>query len=591
MLNTPKHSPRFFLGVSPWLLISLFTVLVCAIVWLAVRNIEREREHITQNFLDRADALIWALEAGTRTGIGLGEDAKLLQPFVIETAQQRGILYIAIIDAKGQILAHSNFGEVGKIISPEKLPSIEPPKMVSWHARKSSDHGVFEVFREFSPAPGYYHNPRENHNTGHGHRGRMNNENYIAEYSTPVSAIPRSFALIGFDQKPYEEMYISERLSNLMTALVVAMLSIGGIISLFWVHSHQRSKRLLKDTRALASEVVTNLPAGLITCEPDGKIGIINETALSMLRMNKQHAIGESIHVIQGLNWQTFINTLAQNKKIIEQEVEFTISGKSTPISLSASQIRDEDGLFLGHLFILRDISEMKQLHSEARRNDRLAALGSLAAGVAHEIRNPLSSIKGLATFLATRMASAEPEEEMARAMITEVDRLNQVVSQLLEFAKPSTLKFIDTNINEVILRALRLADADIQAKKIHVDFTEDENFPFVPICMERFTQALLNLFLNAIQASEQGGKLKIGVAARDKENAFSVRIEDNGRGMAQETLSSIFTPYFTTKASGTGLGLAIVHQIIEGHGGEILVESKLGEGSIFTLILPMKRK
>ncbi|MDR0577337.1 MAG: PAS domain S-box protein [Candidatus Accumulibacter sp.] len=578
---------RLLFGFSPRLVVGFSAILALAIALFAWRNTEREREHITQNFLDRADALVWALEAATRTEISLGEGVRILQKFVMETARRRGILYIAIVDEDGRVLAHSNPQEVGKILPRQRLPSAEPPKDVAWHTVQGSDSHAFEVYREFSPAPGYHHSPLDFHDDFHENRhthGKNGERDDQSEHA------PHSFAMIGFDNRPYEAILASDRFNNSMAAAVAVILALGSSFSLFWAEGYRRSRRLLKDTRALASEVVTNLPVGLITCDPRGVMGMTNETALAMLRMSRETVAGTPMDAVPGLDWKGIITTLSRNKKIIEHEMEFRVNGDVTPVSVSASQIRDEDGLFLGHLFILRDISEMKRLQAEARRNDKLAALGNLAAGVAHEIRNPLSSIKGIATFLAARVRSSEPEEEAAKTMISEADRLNRVVSQLLEFAKPGVMKLADANINEVVARALRLAGADIRAKKIHVVFDEDETLPRIPMNAERFTQALLNLFLNAVQAMKPGGTLEISIRPRDEENMCVLCVRDDGEGMSQEVLASIFTPYFTTKASGTGLGLAIVHQIIEGHGGGISVKSAPGSGSAFTLSIPMRR-
>ncbi|MDR2488006.1 MAG: PAS domain S-box protein [Desulfovibrio sp.] len=577
------YSRKLLFGFSPWLIAGLSAVFALAIVLLALRNSEREREYVTRNFLDRADALIWALEAATKTGIALGGEANILQPFVMAAARRQGLLYIAVVDAEGQVLAHSNPREVGKLLPEKALPSVKALKEVAWRIIRGTDGAVFEAYRSFSPAPGYRHCVSCSREKGHREDRRA---------SGPAERFfPRSIALIGFDSEPYEAILARERFSNLATAFVAAALAIGSSFSLFWADGWHRSRRLLKDTRALASEVVSSLPVGFITCEPGGAIGMVNDAALAMLRMDRVKVAGASIHAVPGLDWEGLIADLARNEKMIEREMAFKAHDAVTPVSVSASRIRNEDGLFLGHLFILRDVSEMKRLQAESRRNDKLAALGSLAAGVAHEIRNPLSSIKGLATFLLAKTRASEAEAEAAKSMIAEVDRLNRVVSQLLEFAKPRAVKLADTDVNAVVRRALRLADADIRSKRIRVSFAESERPLPVPMHAERFTQALLNIFLNAVQSMEAGGNLDISVGLRDGGSMCGVRVTDDGAGMPEEVLASIFTPYFTTKVSGAGLGLAIVHQIVEEHGGEISVESAPGSGSSFTLLLPLQRK
>lgn len=242
------------------------------------------------------------------------------------------------------------------------------------------------------------------------------------------------------------------------------------------------------------------------------------------------------------------------------------------------------DGQFLGHLFLLRDLGELRRLQEQVRRNERLTALGSLAAGVAHEIRNPLSSIKGFATYLSGKVQGQD--QEAARAMVQETDRLNRVVTELLEFARPARMQRKDVDVNQLVERALRLIRADTEAKGIRVVFTPDKALPHALLDAERLTQALLNLFLNAVQAMDPGGVLHITAVL--EQGRIALRIADTGCGMPEDLLPGIFNPYFTTKTSGTGLGLAIVHRIIEAHGGEVKVESRVGQGTVFTLLLPV---
>jgi two-component system sensor histidine kinase HydH len=358
---------------------------------------------------------------------------------------------------------------------------------------------------------------------------------------------------------------------------------------LFWAHSHRESRRKLKDTQALAAEVVTSLPLGLITSDTAGNLGMSNATALAMFQTTREAVRGKTVREIQGLDWDSIIASLSGNNKVFEREMSLMPLGSNPlPVSVSASEIRGDDGLFLGHLFILRDVTEIKRLQMEAQKNERLMTLGNLAAGVAHEIRNPLSSIKGLATYIAKKIHSDGPEVEAAKAMVLEVDRLNRVVSELLQFAKPGVVKVAAANIDEVVTRALRLSDVDLKAGGINVDYAPNPDLPPVFVNVDRLTQALLNLFLNAVQAMKSGGELRVRVEKRP-ENDFAIIVSDTGKGIPPDALASIFTPYFTTKPSGTGLGLAIVHQIIEGHGGKISVVSEPGHGTTFTLLIPLR--
>ena len=204
-------------------------------------------------------------------------------------------------------------------------------------------------------------------------------------------------------------------------------------------------------------------------------------------------------------------------------------------------------------------------LQDEMKRKEKLVALGHLAAGVAHEIRNPLSSIKGLAK---------------------EADRLNRVVSELLELVKPTHLALQAVELNTLISHSLQLVSQDANSREIQLRFTANDTLPEIQADPDRLTQVLLNLYLNAIQAIGLHGV--ISVTASESGAGVKISVTDSGKGIAADQLEAIFTPYFTTKAEGTGLGLAVVHNIVEQHGGTIQVASQEGKGATFTLWLPV---
>ena len=269
-------------------------------------------------------------------------------------------------------------------------------------------------------------------------------------------------------------------------------------------------------------------------------------------------------------------------------ECEFT-ADKTVPVSVSASKIINEEGQFLGHVLIIRDLGEVRQLQDEIRRKEKLAAIGGLAAGVAHEIRNPLSSIKGIATYFKDKFDKDSGDEEMAGVMIKEVDRLNRVISELLEFARPTELKPKSTAINSLIEHSVRLVEKEAAAKNIEIKSDLSQQPLSARIDSDRFSQCLLNLYLNSMQAMEKDGQLIIK-ASRTHDNLVEIEIRDTGQGIQAENLDKIFDPYFTTKPKGTGLGLAIVHKIVEAHNGNIRVRSVPGQGTAFTISMPAEK-
>jgi two-component system sensor histidine kinase HydH len=228
----------------------------------------------------------------------------------------------------------------------------------------------------------------------------------------------------------------------------------------------------------------------------------------------------------------------------------------------------------------------MRRLKQEVARGQRLASLGSLAAGVAHEIRNPLSSLKGFATYFRERLRDDPDDRETAETMVSEVDRVNRVITQLLEFARPMTMKPVPTSLPALIRHALRTVEGQARQKGIAVETDLAETIAAVPLDADRMSQVLLNLLLNAVAATAAGGRIVVSLAQSDP-RTVRVTVSDTGAGIRPEDLPRVFDPYFTTKPSGTGLGLPIVQKIVEAHGGSIRLESEPGRGTTATLLLP----
>lgn len=262
-----------------------------------------------------------------------------------------------------------------------------------------------------------------------------------------------------------------------------------------------------------------------------------------------------------------------------------------------AQRIQDEKERF--H----RTALELQKLHRELeqqtnllleqeemlRRADRLSALGALSAGIAHEIRNPLASIKGTAEILQEDYPPADRKYEFLQILIKEVNRLNKVVENFLSFARPQPPDLGPCEVGAVIKSVLELVKPPAQKAQVHISTSFDGQGTDLIADAEQLKQAFLNIILNALQAMPHGGELKI--TTRHQNPWVEIYIEDQGIGIPSQELDKIFNPFYTTKGEGTGLGLAITHRIIaENHGGQIEVESKAGKGTRFVVRLPLKK-
>lgn len=622
--SLPRHTP---LLLSPWLFVGAAVVLGLAIALWAVKNTRQERENMARNLEERAGALMWAMEGSARAGMGMHNTASYLQFMMEETAKQADIIYMAVITRDGGILAHSDRSRIGGRLYPDDgMAGVTPFDHISWRVIKTADgQRVFEAYRFFKPLPGFRgpdgqrrmmsegrHGHREERMRARGPRGSLRDPGRsagglvppagIAPPPQPLSALqheleaPREeggqlLIIIGLDMASYDSALVAGQRSTLFTAFLVGLLGVGGFISLYWAQSYKLSRRLLLDTRAYAEEVMGSLPLGLIIVDPSGKVGQVNGPAGQLLGRDASDLLGRTLDDTQGGEWRALAARVDAGEPVLEEEHNLNnADGKKIPVSISASRVLNEEGHSLGRLFLLRDLREVKRLRAELRRSERLSTLGNMAARVAHEIRNPLSSIKGFATYLDSccgKMGGDPAVGEAARTMIGEVDRLNRVVSELLDFARPANLAIAPTDLGDLMRRVMRLAAMDAESKGVTLCMEEPREPLRAAVDGERITQALLNLLLNAVQATDAGGTVRLG-ALPPEDGLAGLFVRDTGRGMESEVLAQVFNPYFTTRATGTGLGLSIVSRIIEDHQGEIAMESKPGAGTTVTVRLPL---
>jgi len=231
----------------------------------------------------------------------------------------------------------------------------------------------------------------------------------------------------------------------------------------------------------------------------------------------------------------------------------------------------------------------MKEMEEQLRVQDRLAALGELSAGVAHEIRNPLSIIKGSAEMLRKKLPEGDPRKELADFINSEVDRLNNVVTDFLQFARPTPPNLSYEDVNKTVQRSLGMLVSRFSEKKIDLCTDYDRQSSKTLLDKEKIHQVLLNLLFNAAEAMGEKGELIVRTSSAPLTREFRIIIQDSGPGIPEENLKKIFNPFFTTKPSGTGLGLSIVQRILESHGGRIEVSSTVGKGTCFVLVLPVR--
>ena len=582
-----RHAP--LLQTSPWIILGSTAILLVVVLVLALANTNREKHYMAETLSTKGAALIQAVEAGARTGMaGMMWGGRQIQRLLEETARLPDVRFMAVVDREGRIVAHSDVSRVGEAFRQGvPLRHLGPDQLENWEL---VDHGdgtrIFEVHRHFRPlsVSGRGHERRmAAMMQRHGHMAARENDWFRPGQRQELIIVA------GLDVRPFEEAIRGDILNTVVLSAVLLVLGFGGLVSLSWMQNYRAARKRLQDTTAYADEIVAHLPVGLIATDPVGRIAFSNAAAERITGLDLTALRGESADTRLPGDLCGLKEALDRGETILEEEMTCTRpGGGEIPVSASAVRIVNEVGDFVGHVLILRDLGEVRRLQDEVRRQEKMAAIGGLAAGVAHEIRNPLSSIKALATFFAGQFGDGSEGREAADVMVQEVDRLNRVITELLEFARPTDLKPHPADMPMLLERSLQLVRQDAAARQIAIHTAIDDDLCPVWIDPDRFSQCLLNLYLNAIEAMEEGGSLTVHCRTQGGRD-LEIAVADTGPGIAPEHRRQIFDPYFTTKAKGTGLGLAIVHKIVEAHGGRLWVESPPEKGSRFILRIPCR--
>lgn len=334
--------------------------------------------------------------------------------------------------------------------------------------------------------------------------------------------------------------------------------------------------------RMLNENIVRSLNSGLLTTDLDGNVLYFNPTARTILDLDDD-LIGHSVdQALPGIEFDR-----ATGGPEARQDLQVrTATGREIHVGLSRAPLIDASGQAVGYVINFQDVTRLHELAQQVRRNERLAALGGLAASVAHEIRNPLAAISGSAELLGTADLGEE-DRKLLDIIRRESGRLGNLVSDLLAFTRPRPPQITTIDLGTAV-REVRDAFAhDPAAAELDVRCEADPEV-MVRLDPAQLSQVLWNLLRNAADAIDgagRGGSIELAVKAEGDRALVTVR--DSGKGIDPEHLESIFDPFFTTKDSGTGFGLAIVHRIVEDNGGSISAASEPGQGAVFTLSFP----
>jgi two-component system sensor histidine kinase HydH len=555
-------------NVSIWVVFGIIIVVAVIAAVMTLAHFQRQKEQAIELLVEKGATLIRSFEAGMRDRADIKDNTFHLQKLLIETASQPDIDYIIIADSRGNIIADSDPSLVGEKYGLDlDGVKIAETKNIQWRQTTNpGGAGTFEVYRGFFPDERF------------GDQGELPEGKARKQKNNLI-------IYVGLNMSAIEKATAEDTRNTILIALILLLIGSSAIVSLFLAQAYRMAHSSLSRITAFSETLVKNMPIGLIATDENGLITTCNEKAGAILKMACNEVEGKQTSSIMPAPLQDTLAELPSHNGLVEKDVQL-VSGpnESRTFEVVAAGLPGT-GISAGNIVLLRDVTAIRQLENEVARNRHLNSIGSLAAGVAHEIRNPLSSIKGFAVYFKERLANNVEDEKTADIMIQEVERLNRVISQLIEFARPLELKPEKVSVPDLINHAVTLIRQEAQQNQVEIAIDIDANSPRLEADSDKIKQVLLNIFLNSLAAMKIGGKLSIKHLTG--KNNMTLIINDTGGGIEKSDLPRIYDPYFTSKPAGTGLGLAVVQKIMEAHGGTINVESATGKGTTVILEFP----
>lgn len=347
--------------------------------------------------------------------------------------------------------------------------------------------------------------------------------------------------------------------------------------------------------------VIDSVGDGVIVVGIDGRITLYNPAAEEITGFSRKQALGtpfEKLFSLETTLLEMVTKTIRTGITIADHEnVVVRNSSKITPIAATCYPLMLPNGENIGAILTLRDITYVRELEAAVRQADRLSTLGTMAAGLAHEVKNPLGGIKGAAQLMERELPEESDLREYTGVMIRETERIDRIIRELLDLASPRGMKLVPVNLHRVLGDIILLQRQSVGNRDISFTKHFDPSIPDIMADEEMLTRLFLNLIRNALDAMGESGRLTVTsrvvsdyrMAQNERQSRMvAIEISDDGPGIPAEDLENIWTPFFSTKSGGTGLGLTICHKIVAEHRGMIKVESDKGHGTKFTILLPL---
>ncbi|SDO72044.1 two-component system sensor histidine kinase NtrB [Desulforhopalus singaporensis] len=539
-----------------------------------IQNINRAQNMMERFLRQKGETIVRVIEAAMRTSAmhhmaGSGT----LDTLLAESSRGTGVAYILVADLYGDIAARTDDApDLSGLEAVRSAAGLEE-KETFWLDR---EEGVYTIAR-----PVVLYSSRSMMGMMGGIRGQHRGK-HDADWSPQETAT----IYIGLYTEPFDNARKQDVQHALFMGAILFLLGSAGLYFLFLYQGMSVARSTLANMKLYTDNVIESIPVGLVTLNAEDRLVSCNRQAEKIIGCSQK--VMQEKHVAEVFGG-CMDDTAAIRRAELDLSLDCTFGdGRSVPVKVGGSALVNDLGEVIGTVLVVRDMSNIREMEQQLERSRRMAALGKMAAGIAHEIRNPLSTLKGFAHYLGNQPEITSESKKYINLMKSEVDRLNRNVSGLLQFARPREPNFVELSLGELINKTVALMENDFAEHALEFSWRCDQG-ETISADPDLLLQVLLNLLKNSVGATAPGGKVILDAAADGQDVRISVT--DTGCGIKVEDRERMFDPFFTTKQDGTGLGLAVSHQIVEQHRGSVEVETAVGQGTMITIILPRRRR
>lgn len=548
-------------------LLTATVVLAVLLAFSTLKNINRAQSLMESFLQDKGETILRSIEAGSRASMVMmhhmtGQDP--LHTLLIENSKEEDILFITVIDTDGSIIDQAGYSQHAGLSAADIESMAATGQAVT---RLDREAGVYMYAKFFT--------------VGDRMRKMHMPEEERQQWLQQLAASQKIIA-IGLLTREFDTARKQDTNHAMFMGAILFLIGAAGLYFLFLYQKMRTTGANLADMKLYTDSIIESIPVSLLSLNADDRIVSCNQNTEDLFGVRLEEILGQPVNTVFPDCAQAIAESCASS---FEHPAEYTnCDGRVIPLRISCSPLVNQEDARIGTVLVIRDMSSIRNMELQLERSRRMAALGKMAAGIAHEIRNPLGTLRGFAQFFGSKPETAEDDRKYSNLMISEIDRLNQTVSGLLQFSRPREPQPQQISVDSLFAKTIMLLEADLADHDIHFSCMANTGITLTAD-PDLLLQVLMNLLKNSINATASGAKISLG--CEEDNHHVRISVSDTGCGMSDSEREKMFDPFFTTTRNGTGLGLAVSHQIIEQHQGTFEVVTEKDKGTTITMVLP----